>query len=80
MLHYGETIYKDGQRTGYIRSGGYGHTLGGSVGLGFVENQEGVTKDYIASGGFEIDIAGDRYPARASLRPLYDPQLARVRC
>jgi 4-methylaminobutanoate oxidase (formaldehyde-forming) len=80
MLHYGETIYKDGKRTGYIRSGGYGHTLGGSVGLGFVENQEGVTKDYIASGGFEIDIAGDRYPARASLRPLYDPQLARVRC
>jgi 4-methylaminobutanoate oxidase (formaldehyde-forming) len=80
LLHYGETIYKDGKRVGYIRSGGYGHTLGGSVGLGFVENQDGVTRDYIASGGFEIDIAGDRYPARASFRPLYDPQLERVRC
>ena len=80
LLHYGEAIYKDGKRVGYIRSGGYGHTLGGSVGLGFVENPEGVTRDYIASGGFEIDIAGDRYPARASLRPLYDPQLERVRC
>lgn len=79
LMHYGETIYEDGKRVGYIRAGNYGHTLGGSVGLGFVENQEGVTADYIKNNKFEIDIAGQRYPAKASLRPMYDPKLERVR-
>jgi 4-methylaminobutanoate oxidase (formaldehyde-forming) len=80
LLHYGETIYEAGKRVGYIRSGAYGHTLGGSVGLGFVENQDGVTRDYVKNGLFEISVAGVRYPAKASLRPMYDPKLERVRC
>ena len=79
LLHGGETIISDGKRVGYIRSGGYGHTLGGSVGLGQVENEEGVTAEFIKSGNFEIEVASVRYPARASLRPLYDPQNIRVR-
>jgi 4-methylaminobutanoate oxidase (formaldehyde-forming) len=79
LLHGGETIIRDGQRVGYIRAGGYGHTLGGSVGLGAVEKEEGVTADFIKSGSFEIEVASERYPARASLRPLYDPQHKRVR-
>lgn len=79
LLHGGETIIRDGKRVGYIRAGGYGHTLGGSVGLGQVENEEGVTADFVKSGNFEIEVASVRYPARASLRPLYDPQNMRVR-
>jgi 4-methylaminobutanoate oxidase (formaldehyde-forming) len=80
MLNYGETIYESGKRVGYIRSGSYGHTLGASVGLGFIENKDGVTRDYVKTGVFEIDVAGVRYPAKASLRPMYDPELKRVRC
>lgn len=81
MLHYGEIIYRDGKPVGYIMSGGYGHTLGASVGVGPVESEEGtVSVDYIKSGTYEIDIAGVRYPAMASLRPMYDPKLERVRC
>jgi len=79
LLHYGETVFQGGKRVGYIRAGNYGHTLGGSVGLGFVENQDGVTSDYIKHAEFEIDVAGQRYPAKASLRPMYDPKLERVR-
>jgi glycine cleavage system aminomethyltransferase T/glycine/D-amino acid oxidase-like deaminating enzyme len=79
LLHGGETVIKDGKRVGYVRAGGYGHTLGGSVGLGQVENTEGVTADFIKSGGFEIEIASVRYPAKASLRPMYDPKNLRVR-
>jgi 4-methylaminobutanoate oxidase (formaldehyde-forming) len=46
-----------------------------------VENDGGtVSADFITSGSYEIDIAGVRYPAKASLRPMYDPQLKRVRC
>jgi glycine cleavage system aminomethyltransferase T/glycine/D-amino acid oxidase-like deaminating enzyme len=81
LLHYGEIIYRDGVSVGNIMAGGYGHTLGASVGVGPV-NKEGepVTVDYIKSGAYEIDIAGVRYPAKASLRPMYDPKLKRVRC
>jgi len=81
MLYYGEIIYRDGVPVGYIMAGGYGHTLGASVGVGPVENEGGtVSVDFIKSGTYEIDIAGVRYPAKVSLRPMYDPQLKRVRC
>ncbi len=81
MLYYGEIIYRDSKPVGCIMSGGYGHTLGASIGVGPVENGgETVTIDYINSGSYEIDIAGVRYPAKASLRPMYDPKLKRVRC
>ncbi len=81
LLYYGEIIYRDGVPVGYIMAGGYGHTLGASVGVGPVENEGGtVPVDYIKSGTYEIDIAGVRYPAKASLRPMYDPRLKRVRC
>ena len=80
LLHYGEPIYRDGLRVGYIMSGGYGHTLGAAVGVGPVENETGIaTVDYIISGEYEIEVAGVRYPAKASLRPMYDPKLLRVR-
>jgi 4-methylaminobutanoate oxidase (formaldehyde-forming) len=80
MLYYGEIIYRDGEAVGYIMSGAYGHTLGASVGVGPVENNgDVVTADFIKSGKYEIDIAGKRYPAKVSLRPMYDPKLERVR-
>jgi 4-methylaminobutanoate oxidase (formaldehyde-forming) len=64
---------------GYIKAGGYGHTLGGAVGLGPVESEDGVTPDFVKSGSYEIEVSGKRYPARASLRPMYDPKGARIR-
>ncbi|MGB7096787.1 MAG: FAD-dependent oxidoreductase [Anaerolineales bacterium] len=80
LLYYGEPIFRNGERVGYIMSGGYGHTLGGCVGVGPVENEDGIaTPDYIHSGTYEIEVAGERYPARASLKPMYDPKLLRVR-
>jgi heterotetrameric sarcosine oxidase gamma subunit len=79
LLYYNEIIYRDGEPVGRILAGGYGHTLGASVGLGYVENEEGVTADYIKSGNYELKIAGKRFPAKASLQPLYDPKGERIR-
>lgn len=78
-LYHGEVLWRDGARVGYIRAGAYGYTLGGAVGLGLVEADEPVTKAYVESGRWEVEVAGVRHPARASLRPLYDPGLARVK-
>jgi 4-methylaminobutanoate oxidase (formaldehyde-forming) len=79
LLHHGEVFFRDGEPLGYIRAGAFGYTLGAAVGLGMVEANERVTKHFVASGRWEIEIAGTRYGARVSLRPLYDPDLTRVK-
>ena len=79
LLYHNEPIWRDGALSGYVRSGMYGHTLGGAVGLGYVENADGVDADYVSAGRYEIEVAGVRYPAQASLRPLYDPQSCRIK-
>ena len=80
IMHYGEIIYRDGKFAGWIMAGNYGHTLGASVGVGPIENNgDIVTEEFIRNGSYEIDIAGKRFPAKASLQPMYDPKLDRVR-
>ena len=79
MLYHHEPILRDGKIVGHLTSGNYGHTLGGSVGLGYVEVEEDVDADYLASGKFEIDVAGVPVPAKASLSALYDPKATRMR-
>ncbi|MBW8011543.1 MAG: FAD-dependent oxidoreductase [Chloroflexi bacterium] len=79
LLFGHEVIYRDGKIVGHLQTGSYGFTLGGAVGLGFIEHEEGVTSEFIKSGKFEIDIAGECFPAKASLRPMYDPKGIRIR-
>ncbi len=79
MLYSHEPILRDGIIVGHLTSGNYGHTLGGSVGLGYIEVEEAVTKDYLDSGKIEIDVGGERVPAQASLTALYDPKATRMR-
>jgi 4-methylaminobutanoate oxidase (formaldehyde-forming) len=78
LLYGEEPILHNGNTVGYLRSGAYGHTLGGAMGFGYVEHEDGVTADLVNSGGFEIQVAGERFPAKASFRPMYDPGNDRV--
>ena len=68
----------DGEIVGYTSSGAYGHWLGAAVGLGYVPCA-GETAEDLMSSSYEIDVAGDRIAAKASLRPLYDPKSERIR-
>jgi glycine cleavage system aminomethyltransferase T len=79
MLFHAEVIWRDDEIVGYIRVGGYGHTLGASVGLGMAEADEPVTKAWVEAGTWEIEIAGVRHAAIASVSPMYDPKLERVK-
>ena len=69
----------DGARIGLLTSGGYGHTLGAALGMGWVRHPDGVTAELLRSVRFEIEIAGERHPAEASLRPFFDPKGTRMR-
>ncbi len=77
-LYGNEPVLVDGAWVGYVRAAGYGHTLGGAVGLAVVENAGGVTEEWLARTRFEIDCAGHLVPATASLRPMYDPERKRI--
>ncbi len=79
LMFHGEVVYRDGVPVGYVRAASYGHTLGGAVGLAMIETGEPVTPEVINTGTWEIDVAGVRYPAVASLRPMYDPDNARIK-
>lgn len=74
-----ETIFRDGQRVGWLTSGGYGYTVGRSIGYGYVRHADGVTADWLLAGSYELEVAGERVAAEASLQPLYDPTNSRVK-
>jgi 4-methylaminobutanoate oxidase (formaldehyde-forming) len=57
----------------------YGHSIGSCLGMGYVENFEGVSKEWVESENFEIEVAGERFPARASLKGFYDPTNLRIK-
>jgi 4-methylaminobutanoate oxidase (formaldehyde-forming) len=79
LMYHAEIVLRDGKAVGEIRSASYGHTLGGAAGLVMAEAEEPVTKAYLEAGTWEVDIAGKRYPAEVSLRPLYDPKNERIK-
>jgi 4-methylaminobutanoate oxidase (formaldehyde-forming) len=75
LLYHNEPIWRGDSIAGFIRSGMYAHTLGAAVGLGYVTDAVGG----IDADAYEIEVAGVRQPALASLRPLYDPKQERIR-
>ena len=75
-----ETIYRDGKRVGWLTSGGYGHTIGRAIGYGYVRDAEnGVTRDELLSGSYQLEVATARVPAKIFFEPLYDPAMSRIK-
>ncbi len=79
VLFHEELILRDGEIAGYISSGSKSFTLGTSVGMGYVSHPGGVTTDLIANSAWDIEIAGERYAADASLRAFFDPDGKRAK-
>ncbi|MYF69269.1 MAG: aminomethyl transferase family protein, partial [Proteobacteria bacterium] len=77
LLYHNEPIWHDDVLVGHVTSGAYGHTLGGAIGLGYVDTLK--VPDPV-EGSFNIEVAGERVPAEVSSRPMYDPANRRIRC
>jgi glycine cleavage system T protein len=75
LLYHNEPIWRGAAIVGFVRSGMYAHTLGAAVGLGYVTDAAGG----IDADAYQIEVAGVRHAALASLRPLYDPKNERIR-
>ncbi|OAN77137.1 FAD-dependent oxidoreductase [Sulfitobacter sp. EhC04] len=78
LLYHNEPVLRDGQIVGFLSSGAYGHALGGAMGMGYVPCVGETAADLLAS-TYEIDVAGVRVRAEASLKPMYDPTGARAK-
>lgn len=74
-----ETIFRNGERVGWLTSGGFGYTIGKSIGYGYVRNPSGVDAAYVTSGDYELEVATKRVACNVHMTPLYDPAMARVK-
>lgn len=79
LLYHNEPIVRDGEICGYVTSAMYAHTLGGAVGLGYVNNADGVDANFVNGGSYEIEVSCERFAAEASLKPMYDPKGERMK-
>jgi 4-methylaminobutanoate oxidase (formaldehyde-forming) len=75
---HNEAVVRDGRIVSTVTSGNYGHHLGGAIGMGYVPCKGESTAEMLAS-AYEIEIAGRRVTAEASLQPMYDPKSERVK-
>jgi dimethylglycine dehydrogenase len=69
-----EPVWVNGAVVGWCTSGGYSHFTGQSVAMGFVPVD--LIKDGLEA---EIEILGERRPARLTFAPLFDADGARMR-
>ncbi len=74
-----ETIYRDGERVGWLSSAGWGYTVKKNIGYGYVRRPEGVIDTWLESGAYELEVASERVAATLQFKSLYDPASTQVR-
>ena len=76
----GELVLRNNASVGFVTSAAFGHTVGKPVALALISNPTGAANgEWIDAGRFEIDLAGERYPATASIKSPYDPASYRTK-
>ena len=78
MFYHNEPIYRDGKMAGYLTSGNYGHYMGASMGMGYIECAGEKIADILAS-SYEILANGKKAKVKASIKPFYDPAHERMK-
>jgi 4-methylaminobutanoate oxidase (formaldehyde-forming) len=76
----GELVLRDGEPAGQVTSAAYGASVGSSVGLALVGDRRSgtATTEWVRSGSWTVDLAGERWPIAVSLRPPFDPDGTRL--
>ena len=80
LCYHEEPIWADDQIVGRVTSAMFGHTMGATVAMGYVTHETGVTKDWLESSKFEIEVECERYKVTPSFAPFYDPRSEKVKC
>ena len=78
LLYHDEPIYRNGELVSRNTHGAYAYYLGCAMGMGYLENPEGISDEWIMSGNYEIDVEGTLYSAGVHINAPYDPEGQRV--
>jgi 4-methylaminobutanoate oxidase (formaldehyde-forming) len=78
-LQGSEPIVANDAVIGHTTSAAYGHTLGASVAMGYIRLNGAKAREVVESASFEVEVAGERMPAKASLQAFFDPSSERMR-
>ncbi len=74
-----ETIYRNGERVGWLSSAGWGYTVATNIGYGYVRRAEGVGDGFLYGGDYELEVATERIPCQIHRHALYDHRMERVK-
>ena len=67
----GEGILRDGKPVGEITSAGYSARLGRAVVMGYICGDGPIRREFVLSGSYVVDIAGDRVSATPLAKPPF---------
>ncbi|MDW3219144.1 MAG: FAD-dependent oxidoreductase [Acidimicrobiales bacterium] len=73
LTYHDEPLYRDGLVVGRTSSSMWSATQGRCCAMGYVEHDEAITKEWIAAGTWETNIAGARVPVSCGIGSWYDP-------
>jgi 4-methylaminobutanoate oxidase (formaldehyde-forming) len=62
-----ETLYRNGERVGWLASAAWGYTLQTNIGMAYVRRAEGVSDEWLRAGTYELEVASTRIPCRLGL-------------
>jgi len=79
MIYHDEPIYRNGNLISCNTHGSFSHLLGCPIGMGYLENPEGISDEWILAGEYEIEVEDQRVPAKVHLQGVYDPGGKRAR-
>jgi len=73
LMQGGEAIIRREKVVGVVSSGGYGHTIGKSIAMGYLSASQAKEAD-----GYSIEVYQERIPVTRHLQALYDPKRMRI--
>jgi heterotetrameric sarcosine oxidase gamma subunit len=79
LMYHEEPIYRNGIIVGSTTSGAFGHRVNRSLALGYVKNADGISKEWIGGGAWEVEIAWKKYPAIVQMESFYDPKNIKIK-
>ncbi len=80
LCYHEEPIYANGEIVGRTTAGMFGHSVGATVAMGYVNHEGGINKEWLDNTEFEIEVECVRYKVKPSLRSLYDPAMEKIKC
>lgn len=80
LCYHEEPIYANGEIVGRTTAGMFGHSVGATVAMGYVNHDDGINKEWLDNTAFEIEVECIRYKVKPSLRSVYDPAMEKIKC